>query len=95
MRMPAVFGKKTSDFSKFMVCPFGQRGLVHCGHFSDKMEGVNFLRFCADVFYGRPQRVNNNLVNLAFHILRLCSFCNLYLETTIHSFCNCQLVECL
>jgi len=47
---------KTSNFSKFILCPHGQRGggLSQCGHFSDK-EGreVNFSRFCADIFYGR------------------------------------------
>jgi len=50
--------QKTSDFSKFMVCPHGQGegegGLSQCVHFSDKEGGVNFSRFCADVFYGRP-----------------------------------------
>jgi len=35
-----------------MVCPHGQGGLSQCGHFEDK-GGVNFSRFCADVFYGR------------------------------------------
>jgi len=37
--------KKTSDFLKFMVCPYGQ--------------GDNFPRFCADVFYGRPLTIFN------------------------------------
>jgi len=38
-----------------MVCPHGQggRGLSQCGHFADKGGEVNFLRFCADVLYGR------------------------------------------
>jgi len=27
--------QKTSDFSKFMVCPYGQRRLSQFGHFSD------------------------------------------------------------
>jgi len=36
---------------KFMVCPHGQRGLSQYGYFSDKGGGVNFSRFCADVFY--------------------------------------------
>jgi len=46
--------KKTSDFSKFMMCPHGQveRELSQYGHFADKKESI-FLRFCADVFYGR------------------------------------------
>jgi len=56
MRMFALFDAKTSDFSKFMVCPQDNegRGLSQCGHFADKNGGVNFLRFCADVRYGRP-----------------------------------------
>jgi len=42
--------KNTPDFFKFMMCPHEQRGgLSQCGHFADK--GVNFSRFCADVFY--------------------------------------------
>jgi len=46
MRTSAFFGTKTSDFSKFMVCPNGQGG---------KGGGmISFLRFCVDVFYGRP-----------------------------------------
>jgi len=28
-------------------------GLSQCGHFADKEKVVNFLRFCAGVFYGR------------------------------------------
>jgi len=38
---PHFFCNKTSDFSKFMVCPHGQggRGLSQCGHFSDMGEG--------------------------------------------------------
>jgi len=39
-----------------MVYPYGQGGegeLSLCGHFSDKGEG-QFLRFYADVLYGRP-----------------------------------------
>jgi len=31
------------------------RELSQCGHFSNKVGGgVNFSRFCADIFYGRP-----------------------------------------
>jgi len=52
----------TSDFSKYMVCLHGQGGLSQCGHFVDKRKGVNFLRFCADVFYGRP--LNSDANNL-------------------------------
>jgi len=51
---PHFFGRKTSNFSKFMMCPHGQRELSHCGHFSDNGGGVHFSRFYADAFYGRP-----------------------------------------
>jgi len=51
MRTSTLFVEKTSDFSKFMVCSHGHsdRVLSQCR----KGEGVNFSRFCADVFYGR------------------------------------------
>jgi len=39
MRTSAIFGAKTSDFSKFMVCPHGQEGLSQCGYFADKGGG--------------------------------------------------------
>jgi len=54
MQTFAFFGETNSNFLKFMVCPHGQevRGLSQCGHFADKEEGVNFSRFCANVFYG-------------------------------------------
>jgi len=35
----------------------GEGELNQCGHFAYKMEGVNFSRFCADVFYGQLLRV--------------------------------------
>jgi len=54
MDVRSFWCKKTSDLSKFMVCPHEQGGLKQCGHFADKREGVNFSRFCADVFYRRP-----------------------------------------
>jgi len=53
---PHFFMQKTWDISKFMVCPHGQEGkgvepvLTFCG----QGRGVNFFRFYADVFYGRP-----------------------------------------
>jgi len=50
MRTSALFEEK-KDFSKFMVWPHGQGELSQCRHFADR---VNFSRFCADVFYGRP-----------------------------------------
>jgi len=65
MRTSALFGAKTSDFSKFMVCLHGQGGdgvdqvLTFCGQGG----GVNFLQFCADVFYGRPLSHQHGLQN--------------------------------
>ena len=33
----------------------GEGGFSHCGHFADMGGGgVNFLQFCADVFYEQP-----------------------------------------
>jgi len=29
-QMPTLFGAKSSDFSKFMVCPHGQGGMSQC-----------------------------------------------------------------
>jgi len=45
--------QKTSDF-KFVVCPHGQRekGVEPVRTYADKR--VNFSRFFADIFYGRP-----------------------------------------
>jgi len=57
MRTSALFGAKNLRF--FVIYDvFGRirkkDGLrSQCGHFSDKRKGVNFSRFCADVFYGR------------------------------------------
>jgi len=42
-------------------------GLSQCGHFSDKGEGVKFLRFCTDVLHERTLTKNYFLI----------SFCNL------------------
>jgi len=47
--------QKTSDFVKLIVCPHEQR----------VKGGVNFSRFCANFFYGRP------LVSLDFLPLNL------------------------
>jgi len=41
---PHLLVKKTSDVSKFMVCPHGQGGLSQCGHFSDKVEVGSIFR---------------------------------------------------
>jgi len=53
MRTSALFGAKTPDFSKFMMCPHGQgeRGLEPVRKFSDKGRGQFFKIFC-----GRPLR---------------------------------------
>jgi len=55
MRTSALFDAKTSDFSKFVICPYGQGGLSQCEHFADKGgEGISISRFSADVFDRRP-----------------------------------------
>jgi len=51
-RTSALFcAQKTWGFSKFMVCPHGQ-GRVE--PVRTRGEEINFSRFFADVFYGRP-----------------------------------------
>jgi len=57
MRMSALFGAKNFKFFEIYGVPAqtGERGgLSQYGNFSDKGKGVNFSRFCADVFYGQP-----------------------------------------
>jgi len=54
---PNFLAQKTSDFSKFMVCQHGHgwRAVEPVWTFCRQGgKGINFLRFCADVFYGRP-----------------------------------------
>jgi len=48
--------KKLRIFQNFWYVSHGQEevGLSQCVHFADKVEGVNFSQFCADVFYGQP-----------------------------------------
>jgi len=56
---PHFLVQKTSNFSKFMMCSHEQ-GARECEHFVDKGEsGVNFSKFCADVFYGRPLTIQS------------------------------------
>jgi len=61
MRTSTLFSKKTSDFSKFIVSPYGQGGwrlhyfVQKTLDFTDILRtrgGVNFSRFCTDVLYG-------------------------------------------
>jgi len=54
-RLQFLAKKKLMFFRNFIVCPYVQRerGLSQCGHFSDKVGGANFSRFCADVLYGQ------------------------------------------
>jgi len=40
---PHFLAQKTSDISKFMVCPHGQGGFSQCGHFVDKWEEGQFF----------------------------------------------------
>jgi len=55
---PHFLAKKNFGFFEIYgvsVRTRGEGGLSQCGHFSNKGGGeVNFSRFCADVFYGRP-----------------------------------------
>jgi len=46
-RPSALFGAKPSDFSKFMIYPYGrgEGGLSQCGHFADNGGKVNFRDF--------------------------------------------------
>jgi len=55
----AYFGAKTSDFSKFMVCPHGQERLSQCDIFRKRVEGCQFF---ADVFNGRPLTLKFSLI---------------------------------
>jgi len=50
--------QKTSDFLKVIVCPNGKGMEKPVWTFCRQGGGVNFLLFCADVFYGRPLFVN-------------------------------------
>jgi len=56
MQTSALFSAKTSDFSKFMVCPHGQGGggLSQCGHFSDKERRSIFRDFVRASFTDGP-----------------------------------------
>jgi len=51
---PHFLEKKTSDFSKFMVCPHGQGGLSQCGDFADTIGGGQVFAILSDVFHVRP-----------------------------------------
>jgi len=66
MRASAFFVQKTWFFEIYGVSAWTrQEGLSQCGHFSDKKWGriQIFLRFCADVFYGRPLIVHTSKLN--------------------------------
>jgi len=54
LRTSALFGTKTSDFSKFKVCPQGGEAGWASADISQIRGKVKFSRFCVDVFYGRP-----------------------------------------
>jgi len=56
----ALFGAKNIGFFEIygVSCPNGQGGLASTNILRTKGEGVNFLRFCADVLYGRPLTPN-------------------------------------
>jgi len=54
MRTSALM-QKTSDLLK-------SKGWASANNFRTRKEGVNFSRFCADVFYGRPLIVSARLI---------------------------------
>jgi len=55
MWMSALFCTKNSRFFEIYGMPARTRGVDPMW---TRREGVNFSRFCADVFYGRPLTVN-------------------------------------
>jgi len=66
MRTSAFFGEKLRIF-QFMMRPHGQgEGSNQYGHLPYKGEGVNFSRFCADVFYGWTLRRNTMSIVISF-----------------------------
>jgi len=70
MRTSAIFGAKLRIFGIYMVCPHGQGGrggrVEPMRKFCEQggRKGL-FLRFCADVLYGRPLSFND-LSSLTF-----------------------------
>jgi len=60
----ALFGTKTPDFSKFMVCPHGQEreGWSNADILRTRGKGINFSQFCTNVFYRRPLRERLNII---------------------------------
>jgi len=54
MRSSTLFGAKNFEFSKFIVCPHGQRGRGRASADIFRTREVNFSRFCVNVFYGHP-----------------------------------------
>jgi len=74
MRTPSLLVQKTSDFSKFMVCPHRlEEGLNQCDPFLAKGEGVDFSQFCANVLYGWPLNFVTVSMFLVDTTLTLCA----------------------
>jgi len=48
-----TFWYKPSNFSKFIVCPHGKE-VMGFEPMQTRGKRGQFLRYCADVFYGRP-----------------------------------------
>jgi len=56
---PHFLATKTSDFSKFIVCPHGQggRGLSQCGNFVDNGRGGQFFEIlCRHPLWTAPNK---------------------------------------
>jgi len=71
MRTSALFDAKNSAFFEIDVVSARTRELSKCGYFAYKGEGVNFLRFCADVFYGLPLILYN--VRIILYCYKTCN----------------------
>jgi len=79
MRTSALFSTKNIGVFKMYGVSTWTRGVEECKDFTDKGvtrgveeckdftdKGVNFSRFCADVFYGRPQTLNKGCRTIKF-----------------------------
>jgi len=56
----ALFDVKNLRFFEIYGVFTRTRRVSQCGHFANKGEGVNFLKFCVDVLYGWPLTVSQS-----------------------------------
>jgi len=81
MRTSSGFGEK-KNFGYFKIYDVTRGGeLSRTGHFADKEKGVNFLRFCANIFNERPKK------NIGVYIfLRNCPGRPLFQDLVSHQY---------